>query len=561
MTGDPFADFRNTLYVIWRFLRLPPPTPLQYEMAEWVANESEDRRGVEAFRGAAKSYITSAYVLDRLRKNPDLNILVVSGTGSKAEEFTTFCLQLLECPLFSHMRPRPDQRRSRFSFDVNGAGPNQNPSVKSVGVTSGSVGFRADIIILDDVETPANSLTVLNRDKIRRFVKEFEAILKPGGEIIVLGTPHTEDSLYNWLQDGVRNYRFRIWPVLVPDEEERAEYGSRLSPLIASMTKVGEPTEPTRFPESEIVKRRAMYGRAGFAMQFMLRTKLSDEMRYPLKLRDLVVTSLDGEMVPEKFIWTNDAERAIPDILVAGMDGDRLYNAVVPDDPDTKKPVYVPLDETIMVIDPSGRGEDEAGWAVLSMKHSYIFLHDAGGFREGYSPQTLSAFAHIAKKYKVGKVLVEDNFGDGMFSALLAPVLNKIHPATIEGVKHSIQKEKRIIDTLEPVVSNHRLVVDRSLFEKDFRSTSDYGGETSHYYQLWYQFTHIFREKGALVRDDRLDALAIGVGYFAEKIREDVDAAAERSREEALWAELLKWEEGMLGEARPSGLAFSRPLR
>lgn len=557
---DPLQDFRNFLYVVWKFLKLPAPTPLQYEMADWIQQPDILRQGIEAFRGAAKSYISAAFVVWSLYKNPNLNVLVVSGTGAKAEEFTTFCLQLLEAPFLSHMKPRPDQRRSRFAFDVNGAGPNQNPSVKSVGLTGGAVGFRADLIVPDDIETPANALTLLQREKTRHFFKEFEAILKPGGKILVLGTPHTEDSLYNWLQDGERDYQFRIWPILYPDAEERAEYGDRLSPLIAAGTRpstIGQSTEPTRFTDADIAKRRAMYGRVGFAMQFMLRTKLSDEMRYPLKLRDLIVTSLDSEMVPEKFIWSNLAERVINDVPAVGMDGDRLYEAVLP--PDVK---YVPYDETILVVDPSGRGDDEAGWCVLSMKHSYVFLRDAGGYRHGYAPETLMSLALTAKKYGVSKVIVEENFGDGMFSALLRPVLSKVHPCSIEEVKHSTQKEKRIIDTIEPVVSNHRLVVDRGLFEKDYRSTEDLAGETGHYYQLFYQFTHIFREKGALVRDDRLDAVAIGISYFTLKIQEDIDAAVARSQEQALMEELERWEEGMFGADKtpPTGLAFHRPV-
>ena len=49
------------------------------------------------------------------------------------------------------------------------------------------------------------------RDKISEAVKkEFDAILKPEGRILYLGTPQTEMSLYEVLPE--RGYQVRIWP-------------------------------------------------------------------------------------------------------------------------------------------------------------------------------------------------------------------------------------------------------------------------------------------------------------------------------------------------------------
>ena len=46
---------------------------------------------------------------------------------------------------------------------------------------------RADEIISDDVEVPNNSFTQSMRDKLSEAVKEFDAILKPGGTIVLMG--------------------------------------------------------------------------------------------------------------------------------------------------------------------------------------------------------------------------------------------------------------------------------------------------------------------------------------------------------------------------------------
>lgn len=66
------------------------------------------------------------------------------------------------------------------------------------------------------------------RDKLSEAVKELDAILKPGGTIFYLGTPQTEQSLYNSLPS--RGYAVRIWPARFPSEEQMVNYGSDRSP-------------------------------------------------------------------------------------------------------------------------------------------------------------------------------------------------------------------------------------------------------------------------------------------------------------------------------------------
>ena len=51
------------------------------------------------------------------------------------------------------------------------------------------------------------------RDRLGETVKEFDAIIKPEvGRIVFLGTPQTEMSLYNDLEE--RGFQTRIWTAL-----------------------------------------------------------------------------------------------------------------------------------------------------------------------------------------------------------------------------------------------------------------------------------------------------------------------------------------------------------
>jgi Holliday junction resolvasome RuvABC endonuclease subunit len=196
---------------------------------------------------------------------------------------------------------------------------------------------------------------------------------------------------------------------------------------------------------------------------------------------------------------------------------------------------------SVMSIDPSGRGKDETGYACVKALAGNLFLTEAGGITGGYEMETLEALAYAAKRNQVKYIIIEANFGDGMFTQLLKPVLARIYPCTVEEVKHSTQKEARIIDTLEPVMSTHRLIVDQRVIQKDFDTAKDIK------YSLFYQLTRLTRDRGALVHDDRLDALAIAVAYWTESMARDNNKAAHDIQSAALDKELKKFMGGVLG--------------
>ena len=171
---NKLKDFRNFLYLCWKHLKLPEPTPIQYDMANFIQS-GDQRLIIEAFRGVGKSWITSAFVCHQLLLNPQRNILVVSASKNRADDFSTFTQRLIsEMPLLKHLTPRDDQRHSKISFDVAPARASHAPSVKSLGVTSQLTGSRADLIIADDVESANNSMTQMMRDKLAETIKEFE---------------------------------------------------------------------------------------------------------------------------------------------------------------------------------------------------------------------------------------------------------------------------------------------------------------------------------------------------------------------------------------------------
>ena len=531
-------DFRNFLYLTWRHLRLPEPTPIQYDIADYLQRGGQ-RCIISAFRGVGKSWITASFVLWRLLLDPNINILVVSASKNRADDFSTFCLRLLsEMPILKHLYPKGDQRQSKISFDVATATASQQPSVKSLGITSQLTGSRADLIIADDVETSGNTQTQSMRDKLSESIKEFEAIIKPDtSRIIFLGTPQTEQSIYNKLQE--RGYKIRYWSARYPTEKQLVTYNANLAHIILNtwaLEIVGKPTDPTRFDEKDLLEREASYGRIGFNMQYQLDSSLSDLDRYPLKLSDLSVMTLNPDNAPEKVIWASSPELKHNDLPCVGLQGDGYFR------PMQTQGAWIDYTGSVMSIDPSGKGKDETAYTVTKFLNGNIYLLDVGGFNSGYSEHTLTKLVQIAKKHKVKKLLIEENFGQGMFNELLKPYLIKEYPCTIESIRQQSNKHRRILDTLEPLMAQHRLVVCPTVIRKDYDETNAmYPQETALRYQLFYQISRLQKGVHTLTQDDRIDALQMSCYYWVQQLAKDQDLAYQHRKEDKFRMELEKY--------------------
>lgn len=517
---------------VLKHLGLPKATRTQRDICNYL-QFGPTRSIIEAFRGVGKSYITSAFVDWSLDNDPQTKIMVVSANAQRAKDFSQFCKRLInEMPELAHLRPGKQTRWANEAWDVGPAITDHSPSVKSVGITGQLTGSRADIIVADDVEVPKNSMTALMRERNGELVKEFDNVLKPlpTSRIIYLGTPQTEMSLYNVLFKE-RGYSVRIWPARIPVKHE--VYKGNLAPFVMDMInggqKAGTPVDPERFTHKTLLERELSLGTSTFRLQFMMDTSGADGSKYPLKLQDLIVMALDPENGPGDLAWAKDPRTSLDSLESVGFSGDTYYGPAWVGDK------FYPWQGAVLAIDPSGRGTDETAYAIVRMLHGRLFLVACGGLKGGYSEENMTKLAQLAKRYAVNSVLIESNFGDGMFGALLKPYLTKIWPVSVEEVRASGQKEVRIIQTLEPVMQQHRLVVDRAVIEAELAEADDGEGDV---YSLFYQMTRVNRDRGCLQHDDRLDVLEMAVAYWLRHMEVDAAEAAFRAAEDALDAEI-----------------------
>lgn len=550
---EQLLDFKVFLTLAWERMGLPNPTRFQLDMADFLQDPDKPKKAIHAHRGAAKSWITDAYCDWRLFLNPFMSIVMLSAAGDLAKENSKQVRRLIE--LLDFMEPlRRTKHGHTVAVDMWDVGPlplwSKERSFVAKGITGNITGNRGDLIIWDDVETSVNCLTQKNREYLREIVRESNMLFKGGSlqETIILGTHHHVDSLYNGL--GRKGYHVRYWPVQYGFEAER--YEGEISPMLVQdvidhpelkeggVFGLGQPTHPDLFPESDLRQRAEegdTAGRSKWQMQMMLDVNAGLKENHPLKLSDLIVMDCHPDEAPEKVIWGtsygNGASSKL-DIQAYGLPGDAFYG------PRHCSEKLMPYTRKIMIIDPSGRGQDETGYCILAELNGYFYVLKLGGMIGGYDEEkVLIPLAKMAQQWGCQQCSYENNFGDGMFGTIAFNVFKKHAPDVsfdLEGLRApNTQKEVRIIDSLEPVLNFHKLIIDRSVIEEDAQllTNGQYPASKAPDYMWQTQLTRITPDRDCLGHDDRVDALHWAVKFMQEMLLVDADAViAERIEDE-----------------------------
>lgn len=152
---------------------------------------------------------TMGYTLWRLARDPNLRILIYSDTNEKAEAF-------LE-EIKNHIEGKKARSEFRDLFgpwetDAKSGVWNKSaitirprtsaaaePSVDTAGIETSKVGRHYDLIIFDDVVTDKNITTPELMQKVIQVFQKAHALLKPDGDVIVVGTRWHFGDLYGLL--------------------------------------------------------------------------------------------------------------------------------------------------------------------------------------------------------------------------------------------------------------------------------------------------------------------------------------------------------------------------
>jgi hypothetical protein len=537
--AEQYADFRDFAVDGMAFLGFDT-TEMQEDIAEYMQNGPRLRM-VMAQRGEAKSTLAALYAVWRIIQRPSTRVLIVSAGEGQASEVATLVVRLIQTwDILECFRPDRMQgdRTSTLAFDVHYTlkGLDKSPSVACAGITSNLPGKRADLLIPDDIESNKNGLSATQRSQLMHLSKEFSSICTHG-DILYLGTPQSKDSIYNTLQG--RGFEIRIWPGRYPTEEEEERYAGRLAPYVVQHMQAhpalrtgggitglrGQPTDPGRYTDADLVEKELDKGPEDFQLQYMLDTSLVDAMRQQLRLSDLVVANFSPELLPEIIAWQAAAKYEVelgPDFPIPMA---KMYYAV------PTESTFVAPKDVFMFLDPAGGGADEIGVGVACALGPYIHVLDVAGLRGGLNPENEEELCAIIRRNKVSRIRVESNMGHGLFEINLRAILNKHDDLktvaqAVTGEYSTGQKEKRIIDSLVSAMQRHRVVMHRQVFESDARYGKKHGHEARTGFSLWYQMANITTDRGSLPHDDRLEAVAGAVREFKFVLDQDEHKAA-----------------------------------
>lgn len=521
-------------------------TEQQEEIANWIAYGPQYIM-VQAQRSQAKTTVAACYAVWSLIHMPHWRVLIISAGGTQAVEISTLIVRLIQTlDVLECMRPDKlaGDRTSVEAFDVHHSlkGLDKSPSVACVGIDSNLQGKRADILIPDDIESSKNSATPTQRAKIAHLTKDFTSICATG-RIIWLGTPQTQDSIYNALP--ARGVAIRVWPGRFPTPKQMENYGARLAPRLRMLLEKdpslgtgggllgdqGKPTDPALLDESTLQKKERDQGTAYFQLQHMLSTALSDALRYPLKPSLLTTVSITNRL---------------PLVVVRGMDeadvreftsGTYAYRVRTPHEL-SKETLAIP-NEVVAYIDPAagGANADETAYSIGCFLNGNVWLLSAGAVPGGYELPKLEELAKRLLPFKPKLVKIEKNMGFGAFRAVFTQVLHSIFKEAgvpAPGLEDDLvtgQKELRIINTLSPVMGRGALIVADSVFEEDARCVEPYPAAIRNEYSLFYQLAHMSAVRNALVHDDRADSLEGLVRHFQNQLVQDQQAQLASKRQ------------------------------
>lgn len=425
-----------------------------YKIVQWLEQNirmSSSRLVLTAFRGAGKSTLVAILCAWRLLCRTDYRILVLSADEGLASRMVTQIRSIIEKhSLTSQLIPKPASSWSKYSLRVQNNSIWRDDSVVAQGITGNITGMRADLIIVDDVETPKTVISKHSEKSLRQRLSELEYIVTPKGNILLIGTPHSAKSLYNI------NFQHEDFDTL--------NYTSLSVPVVDDK---GISVWPEKFSNHRIKELRKRTSEHKFYAQMMLQPH----------------SSLNKGLHPHRIHWyDNDLEYFEANGCgVLKLNGIKLISGTCAWDPAIGKINCCDSVIACVFVDSNGK----------YYLHDIEYIVTKPNDSIDSATQQCQAVVRFARRNYVPYVTIENN-GIGQFlPGLLRTTFRNMggNEAVGELTVHT-NKEERIISAYDTLLSAGRLFVNQNL--KDSK---------------WYQEIQDWQPK-SYINIDGLDAVA-----------------------------------------------------
>ena len=543
--------------------RWGPPSDLQLEAADFIQNGG-NRIALFCCREFGKTTLLRLYPPWIHKQDRNARISTISAGDDFSSRILRATRQLItQWEYLNDLSPEWGQKDGAKGYNVKGAVSNPNLSMAAFTVLGNIPGNRPDVLIPDDIESLANSDTVKKRDILRSRAASLEHIPETKfGKIIYAGTPQIQESYYFKVLPAM-GYKIRIYPqryptkelfekVLYKDDDEVLTYGDCLSPKLREDMKK-KPHLMTgggihgkwgwacdkRFPEwmCRQIERRCITEQE-YRLHYLLDTSFAGEEMRPLKVSNLMVMDLHENAGPSDIYYRRDESLAI-DLPNVAFDGDQYYAPAQIGE-------LIPWAGKVMTIDPAEVKEgDETAYTVLGWSWNRFYCLENNGIPGGYDTDTFTKIAHEILRWRVPLALVEEGKGQGawaeLFRTRLREVCAKAHEiypdlhkepwrcavGILNRGQAASMKERRIAETLGPVVCDHRLIINRRIIEREYEDRLRIPRRAPERWLLMYQFANLTVERHSLSKDDRLESLEMAVRHVQHLLGIDSSRTAE----------------------------------
>lgn len=201
--------FRSSLYLTTRHL-------LRYQEVNWYTHQDaietlesdKTEKLIVMPRGTFKtSLAVVGYSIWLLLRNPNLRILIDSELYTNSQKSLREIKQHLESDLltsfFGEFRTDSVWNESEIIIKQRTI-VKKEASITVSGIGAQKTGQHYDVIIADDLNSPKNSNTKENRQKVIDHWKMYTSILDPGGIRVLVGTRyHVEDCIGHVLRNEI----------------------------------------------------------------------------------------------------------------------------------------------------------------------------------------------------------------------------------------------------------------------------------------------------------------------------------------------------------------------
>ena len=152
---------------------------------------------------------TVGYTLWRLAKNPNLTVLITNEKLDKSKGFLKNIKGHIESnerfkALFGEWScdKKAGKKWSETRVDIKPrTSIDSAPSIEVSSVESSETGKHVDLLVCDDLVGKSNYSTADQLDKVIDYYKDLGSVLKPGGEMVIIGTRWDYRDVYQYVLD------------------------------------------------------------------------------------------------------------------------------------------------------------------------------------------------------------------------------------------------------------------------------------------------------------------------------------------------------------------------